>query len=202
MPLTKKQVSELKKQLSEQIQNLPEEQRKKAQEQIDKMSDQAIELMLNQQQAQQTQQIFRSIVEGKIPSKKIAENDDATAVLDIKPISKGHVIIIPKNKVTNTKDLPKTTIELANIISSKIKKELKSKEEKIIPQSSFGEIIINVIPIYDKDLNIDSERYEAPKAELEELEKALYIPKEKKIETIKIQKKKEQKPIILKRRIP
>ena len=200
MPLTKEQVSELKKQLSEQIQNLPEEQKKEAQKQIDNMSDQAIELMLKQQT--QSQPIFRSIVEGKIPAKKIAENDDAIAVLDIKPISKGHIIIIPKNKVINAKDMPKAVNELANIISSKIKKELKSKKEKIISQSSFGEMIINIIPIYDKELNLNSERTEATEQELEALEKILYIPQEKKIEKIKIQKKKKQKPIILKRRIP
>ena len=85
MALTEEQIIELKKQLSEQIKNLPEDQKKQAQDQIDSMTSDALESMLKQQQ--EKQQIFRQIVEGKIPSKKIAENEDALAILDIKPIS-------------------------------------------------------------------------------------------------------------------
>ena len=44
---------------------------------------------------QQDQQcIFCSIIEGKMPSFKIAESDSAIAILEINPISKGHTIII------------------------------------------------------------------------------------------------------------
>jgi histidine triad (HIT) family protein len=40
--------------------------------------------------------IFTKIVQGKIPSYKIAENNDYYAFLDIHPTSKGHTLVIPK----------------------------------------------------------------------------------------------------------
>ena len=61
MALTPEEISDLKKQLAEQIQHLPEAQRAEAQKQIDNMSPEALESMLQQQQAQQGPQkpIFR-----------------------------------------------------------------------------------------------------------------------------------------------
>jgi len=41
--------------------------------------------------------IFCGIVNGKSTSIKIDENEQAIAVLDINPISKGHTLVIPKN---------------------------------------------------------------------------------------------------------
>ena len=40
--------------------------------------------------------IFTKIVEGELPSYKVAEDDNHLAFLDIFPISKGHVLVIPK----------------------------------------------------------------------------------------------------------
>lgn len=41
--------------------------------------------------------IFTKIARGEIPSYKVAENEDYYAFLDIAPLAKGHVLIIPKN---------------------------------------------------------------------------------------------------------
>ena len=43
--------------------------------------------------------IFTKIVEGEIPSYKIFENDKFYAFLDIKPLTKGHTLVIPKVEV-------------------------------------------------------------------------------------------------------
>ena len=40
--------------------------------------------------------IFCKIVEGEIPSAKIYEDDLVLAFMDISPINKGHILIIPK----------------------------------------------------------------------------------------------------------
>ncbi len=40
--------------------------------------------------------IFSKIVNGDIPSFKVAENDDYFAFLDINPLAKGHTLVIPK----------------------------------------------------------------------------------------------------------
>ena len=40
--------------------------------------------------------IFTKIVNGEIPSYKVAENEDFYAFLDIAPLAKGHTLVIPK----------------------------------------------------------------------------------------------------------
>jgi len=43
--------------------------------------------------------IFTKIVSGEIPCYKVAEDDDYLAFLDIQPLVKGHVLVIPKVEV-------------------------------------------------------------------------------------------------------
>lgn len=43
--------------------------------------------------------IFSKIVNGEIPSHKIAENEDYLAFLDIRPLKRGHTLVIPKKEV-------------------------------------------------------------------------------------------------------
>jgi len=50
--------------------------------------------------------IFSKIIAGEIPSYKIAENEKFFAFLDIFPLVKGHVLVIPKTEVDNMFDLP------------------------------------------------------------------------------------------------
>lgn len=50
--------------------------------------------------------IFSKIIAGEIPSYKIAENDRFFAFLDIFPLVKGHVLVVPKLEVDNFFDVP------------------------------------------------------------------------------------------------
>jgi len=50
--------------------------------------------------------IFSKIIAGEIPSYKIAENEKFYAFLDIFPLVKGHVLVVPKTEVDNMFDLP------------------------------------------------------------------------------------------------
>jgi histidine triad (HIT) family protein len=50
--------------------------------------------------------IFSKIIEGTIPSYKIAESDRFVAFLDISPLVKGHTLVVPKTEVDNLFDLP------------------------------------------------------------------------------------------------
>ena len=43
--------------------------------------------------------IFSKIINGEIPSYKIAEDNDFYAFLDINPRAKGHTLVIPKKEV-------------------------------------------------------------------------------------------------------
>ena len=50
--------------------------------------------------------IFTKIIQGDIPCYKIAECDHAMAFLDIRPLSKGHTLVVPKMEVDRLFDLP------------------------------------------------------------------------------------------------
>lgn len=43
--------------------------------------------------------IFTKIVQGEIPAHKIAETEDYLAFLDVRPVAKGHTLVIPKKEV-------------------------------------------------------------------------------------------------------
>jgi len=50
--------------------------------------------------------IFSKIINGEIPSFKIAENEQFFAFLDIHPLREGHVLVVPKLEVDKIFDLP------------------------------------------------------------------------------------------------
>ncbi|WP_428230182.1 HIT family protein [Flavobacterium sp.] len=49
--------------------------------------------------------IFTKIVNGEIPSYKIAEDDNYLAFLDVNPNAKGHTLCIPKQEIDKIFDL-------------------------------------------------------------------------------------------------
>ena len=50
--------------------------------------------------------IFSKIIAGQIPSYKIAEREKFYAFLDISPMVKGHVLVVPKIETDKLFDLP------------------------------------------------------------------------------------------------
>lgn len=49
--------------------------------------------------------IFTKIVKGEIPAFKIAEDENFLAFLDVFPLAKGHVLVIPKQEIDSIFDL-------------------------------------------------------------------------------------------------
>jgi histidine triad (HIT) family protein len=50
--------------------------------------------------------IFSKIINGDIPSYKIAESEKFIAFLDIQPLVMGHVLVVPKTEVDKLFDVP------------------------------------------------------------------------------------------------
>lgn len=55
--------------------------------------------------------IFTRIIRGEIPSYKVAEDLLFFAFLDIAPMAKGHVLVVPKLEVDKAFDLPAEILE-------------------------------------------------------------------------------------------
>ncbi len=56
--------------------------------------------------------IFCKIVAGDIPSSKILETENTLAFLDISPVNKGHVLVIPKEHYETLTDIPDDLLSL------------------------------------------------------------------------------------------
>jgi histidine triad (HIT) family protein len=215
MKISKEQISKLKEQIISQIEStFPEDTKYSAIEQVESMNEEQfveflkknnrINLPEGEQEsnlANSTETPFRLIVENKIPSYFIEENKDSLAVLEINPISKAHVIIIPKKIVKEPEKTPSSLFTLAKKISKRIKSHFKPKDVLISSSVVLGETIVQVLPVYDKE-SLISPRNSASKEELEEIKKILEKKsKPKRIKKPKINKIKEPK-LWLPKRIP
>lgn len=49
--------------------------------------------------------IFTRIINGEIPSYKVAEDENFLAFLDINPLEKGHTLVVPKKEIDYIFDL-------------------------------------------------------------------------------------------------
>lgn len=84
--------------------------------------------------------IFSKIVQGKIPSYKIAEDKNYYAFLDINPNSRGHTLVIPKKEVNKLFDLDKETYVGLMDFSYRVAKAL----EKTVPCERIGMSVIGL----------------------------------------------------------
>lgn len=69
--------------------------------------------------------IFTKIINGDIPSYKIAENESCYAFLDISPLAQGHTLVIPKRQVDNIFDLADDEYQELFLFAKKIAKAIK-----------------------------------------------------------------------------
>jgi len=106
--------------------------------------------------------IFCKIIKGELPSSKIYEDDELLAFLNIQPVNKGHVLIIPKQHQELIAELDDKTlgnmIALANKINKAIRKsDIKSEginlflaDGEAAGQDIFH-VHLHVIPRFSKD---------------------------------------------------
>lgn len=84
--------------------------------------------------------IFTRIVNGEIPSYKIAEDENFFSFLDINPNAKGHTLVIPKKEVNKIFDLDKETYAGLMDFSYRVAKAL----EKTVPCERIGMSVIGL----------------------------------------------------------
>ena len=105
--------------------------------------------------------IFSKIIAGEIPSYKVAEDEHNFAFLDINPIAKGHVLVVPKHETDYLFDLDDALLSSLTVFSKRVAKAI----EKSVPCLRIGVAVvglevphahIHLIPIngvYDVDFN-------------------------------------------------
>ena len=90
---------------------MTEEQRKALEEKVKKMSPEELKAF------QKQQCIFCQIIAGKVPSKKVYEDDKCIAVLDINPAAKGHILLMPKEHYAIMPQMPEAEMSHLFLVS-------------------------------------------------------------------------------------
>lgn len=121
--------------------------------------------------------IFSKIIKGEIPCYKIAENDNFFAFLDIRPMAKGHVLVIPKHETDYLFDLDDDVLSEMIVYSKKIAKAI----QKVVPCKRIGLMVIgmevphahiHLIPINaEGDMNLSNPRLKLSEDEFQQITK-------------------------------
>mgnify|MGYP006268310351 CR=1 FL=1 len=69
--------------------------------------------------------IFTKIVQGDIPAYRVAETDHYLAFLDIRPMVKGHTLVIPKQEIDYLFDLPQELYVGLHVFAKEVAHALK-----------------------------------------------------------------------------
>lgn len=123
--------------------------------------------------------IFARIANGEIPSYKIAETENCFAFLDLKPLAKGHTLIIPKQEIDYIFDLPPELYIELHTFSQTIAKAI----FKAIPCKKIGMAVIglevphahiHLVPMQTMhDLNFSNSRLEFSDVEYKDIAKLI-----------------------------
>jgi histidine triad (HIT) family protein len=84
--------------------------------------------------------LFTKIINGDIPSYKIAESEKFYAFLDIFPLQKGHTLIVPKIEVDKIFDVPDTYLSELLIFA----KPIAAAIEKSFPCNRVGMVTVGL----------------------------------------------------------
>lgn len=119
--------------------------------------------------------IFTKIVNGEIPSYKIAEDENYYAFLDIFPLAKGHTLVIPKKEVDYIFDLDDETYKGLQLFARKVALALKDA----IPCKKVGVAVlglevphahIHLVPMQsEQDINFANPKKKFTPEEFEEI---------------------------------
>lgn len=123
--------------------------------------------------------IFTKIINGEIPSYKIAEDDNFIAFLDVMPLVKGHTLVVPKKEVDLIFDLEcedfKNLWGFAQQVAKKIEKAIPCKRVGVavvgleVPHAHIHLVPLNAM----QDLNFGNERLKLNPEEYQAIQEAI-----------------------------
>ena len=157
---------------------MSEEQMQELQEKIKNMSPEELK------EYQKKQCIFCHIVSGKVQSKKVYEDSQSIAILDINPANPGHILLLPKEHYSIMPQLSEEEIAhlfmITKTISNAALRSLGVQGTNIVVQNGIAagqkaqHFMIHIIPRKEDDgINFDLPQKKIPENELESIRKKL-----------------------------
>ncbi len=123
--------------------------------------------------------LFTRIVRGEIPCYKIAETDDFLAFLDVRPLTRGHTLAIPKSEINYLFDLKDELYVGLHLFAREVARAV----EKAVPCKRIGTAVIglevphchiHLVPLQAiDDLNFSRERPTFTPEEMEQTAAAI-----------------------------
>ena len=125
--------------------------------------------------------IFTKIIQGEIPCYKIAEDENFIAFLDITPIARGHVLVVPKQECDKIFDVNLEILSKWLVFAQPIAKAI----EKTFPCKRCGLSVIglevphahmHLVPINSADdLNFTRKKLTLTTDEMKEIQNAILL---------------------------
>lgn len=119
--------------------------------------------------------IFTKIINKELPAYIVAENDRFMAFLDIMPLKKGHVLVIPKEEIDYIFDVEDDLLAEMMVFA----KTVAVKVKKVIPCKRIGVAVIglevphvhiHLVPIDGiGDINFSNSKLQVEKIEMERI---------------------------------
>lgn len=123
--------------------------------------------------------LFTKIVNGEVPAYKVAENERYLAFLDIFPLAKGHVLVIPKEEIDYIFDIDDEQLAGLHVFAKSVAKKI----EKVIPCERVGVAVIglevphahvHLIPLQSvEDINFSRPKLKLSEEELESIARTI-----------------------------
>ena len=111
--------------------------------------------------------LFCDIIDNKIPSKRVYEDDEFLAILDIAQITRGHTLVMPKKHFDNIFDVDDETLAKLTVLTKKLARQITgaTKAEgcnilnncNAVAGQSIMHLHFHILPRYgaDDDISVD-----------------------------------------------
>ncbi len=134
--------------------------------------------------------LFCKIVKGEVSSKKIYEDDDSFAFLDINPANRGHCLVVPKKHYENLYEIDDRALEKVIVTTKNLSKLIKEKMQcngiNLVQNNErhAGQIVnhlhFHIIPRYENDnVVITYQRVSLSDSDFEDIRQKLSAPAKK-----------------------
>jgi histidine triad (HIT) family protein len=123
--------------------------------------------------------IFSKIINGTIPSYKIAEDEHFVAFLDAFPLRRGHVLVVPRQETDRLFDLPEELLRELLVFAQPIAKAIEQEFDCnrcgiLVMGLEVPHAHVHLIPINEaNDLNFTQPKLKLEEAEMKDIQQRL-----------------------------
>ena len=122
--------------------------------------------------------IFSKIIAGEIPCFRIAENEEFFSFLDVRPMQKGHVLVVPKNEVDYLFDMDSEEYQrfflFARLVADAIKKAVPCKKVGLaVVGLEVPHVHIHLVPLNEVGDMVFGKNLDVSKEEMEKIAKEI-----------------------------